>query len=857
MLGLSSGGGHTYFDVLVVYVVSPVADLLDKNRNSSKKTYDASGQKYRIKLCREAFASIDDVNPNPNEIKLARDGNHLSKNMFVWPDENDSANEIGQLLSSRIPVIAHNRNVTFYGLAGSDKVITEEGKTPIRERDKYYFLNGIDGNSIIVGRGDHDLKNVFTAFNPSTVDSLTPPLYDPINGKIPIETDSTVSSTNIQPQILGLSTYLKSIVAQGQYTKSITNTSCNNANKDVSNCIPYTEQDNHIEQIRQFVQRIPVPHSILFKLITYDENPQPSITTNDKNMSWCGYKEFRRYLFRQAITNIRDQHNEVNRSKTITQRQYDTGDKSPLIKKENVKSKTGTIEFLQMTSGHALFIQGDNSVRTSVLNFANPRFVGGGVWYGSWVQEETLCMMSPHLYLSLENLTDKKALSPDDTPTPRRLYENTWGENKWNSRFLYTDNRCSVFYTTDEFTFTPTLPAPWIQQTDPASGKIFYANTQTKDTQWDRPLRTFQGHVISAAAYDWRNKPNPSGYAAKKNVNNSMIRMIQHMAFVAATQQNCDVLVLGAWGCGAFAPKNDRTPVPGYIEHVARLFCKALYTFIPGGEETDRPVTYKELFTKVIFPIPDCNTYDIFKGAFDAQETEIVKNGGGLMAKHVFEDEGGEGVLEGDDDDDDDDASFYSEDNEKALLVSNASKRLKTKKSIAVSGSGSTAAVNPGSTPYITITNMIAGIDSGIDHFVEQVSNRNPLREISVNEQGVTTNQNKEIPKFSRVDGDFPKSTVPLFEQMVYHRAGSMNLNPLAIFIPTGYKVNFQEINEYFREMTRRNDPETQELMALVINAYGNNNNTLFYKHTLPGKVSTAGARPVMVGGAYPAPNST
>lgn len=94
---------------------------------------------------------------------------------------------------------------------------------------------------------------------------------------------------------------------------------------------------------------------------------------------------------------------------------------------------------------------------------------------------------------------------------------------------------------------------------------------------------------------------------------------------------------------------------------------------------------------------------------------------------------------------------------------------------------------------------MIASIDSGIDHFVEQLVDRNPLREISVNDQSAA-NQKKDTLKFSRLDGKFPKSSVPLFEQMVYHRAGSMNLNPLSIFIPTGYKINFQEINEYFRE---------------------------------------------------------
>jgi len=160
--------------------------------------------------------------------------------------------------------------------------------------------------------------------------------------------------------------------------------------------------------------------------------------------------------------------------------------------------------------------------------------------------------------------------------------------------------------------------------------------------------------------------------------------------------------------------------------------------------------------------------------------------------------------------------------------------------------------------PYITLTNMIANIDTSIDNFVEQLSQRNPLKEISVNESGgkPSASAGSAATKFARVDGDFPKITVPLFEQMVYHRTGSMNLNPLSIFIPTGYKINFQEINEYFKEMARRNDPETQELMNLVIAAYGNNNNSLFYKHTLPGKPTAARARPVMVSGIRPVPTT-
>lgn len=147
-----------------------------------------------------------------------------------------------------------------------------------------------------------------------------------------------------------------------------------------------------------------------------------------------------------------------------------------------------------------------------------------------------------------------------------------------------------------------------------------------------------------------------------------------------------------------------------------------------------------------------------------------------------------------------------------------------------------TSAPEQTSPPYITITNMTANIDSGIDNFVEQIAQRNPLREISVNERTTASG----TPKFTRIDGDFPKSTVPLYEQMVYHRAGSMNLKPLEIFIPTRYKINFDQINEYFTEMNRKGDQEIQELTKMVIDAYGNNNNSLFYKHTLPGKSSSS-----------------
>ena len=842
LLRANTGGGPTYFDVLVIYVVSPFAELQVKNASDpSKITYDEEGKKNRIKLCREAFASIDDVNPKPNEIKRATDGNHLSKNMFVSPVENGSPNEFGKKLSDDFSSSGIT-NVTFYGLAGSDKVIPESGKPIITPDEKYYFLNGINGFSVIVGRdkSEEDVKSVFTSFDTSNLQNPPTTQYEPKNGKISIGTISSVSSTIIQPRINQLRNYLISMVAKEQYKKRIVLPNCTDGNKQAKNCIPYAEQNLCIYQIQNMIHDIPVPRSILFKLVTDGEEPIPSITNNEPDQAWCGYKEFRRYLFRNKLDNLTYQYvNHFNFLKNELKKYqlpYEVTDKLPFtpIKKNGV-----IIEFLQMTSGHALFIQGPNSANTSVLNFANPTYVGGGLWYGSWVQEETLCMMSPLLYLTLASINDIDKRSEDEKLseneeskyiTPRHIYETVWGEKKWNKKFFYTaETKALDFDTTDEFTFG--FHAPWIQRTDDYSKRNYYVNTTTTQPQWKPPVPPFKGHVITAAAYDWKHNRDQSSYAKNTEFNKSMISMIQHMAYVAATQQNCNVLVLGAWGCGAFAPKSDtmqQGPASGYIEHVARLFCRALYTVIPGED----PIKYKDLFDKVIFPIPDCNTYDKFKEAFDAEE--VIQKGGGVIAEHA-EYVSGEDESEGEGEGDDEWEVSSVESGEGGIPPSSTQPAI--------------VEVPP---PYITLTNMIAGIDSGIDHFVDKASNRNPLREISVNEQGTgAANRTKDILKFSRVDGDFPKSTVPLFEQMIYHRAGSMNLNPLAIFVPTGYKINFQEITEYFKEMARRNDPETQELMTLVINAYGNNNNSLFYRHTLPGKVSTSSSSNAFTQGGF------
>ncbi len=139
---------------------------------------------------------------------------------------------------------------------------------------------------------------------------------------------------------------------------------------------------------------------------------------------------------------------------------------------------------------------------------------------------------------------------------------------------------------------------------------------------------------------------------------------------------------------------------------------------------------------------------------------------------------------------------------------------------------------------YIIINGLKASIDSSIDQYVKDLTDRVSLKELPVNGPGKSGESGKSS-KFALADGEFPKLQVDLYEQMVYHRAGSFSLKPLEILVPTRYKINHEKINQYFSE--NANDEGTKLLVSSVIKEYGNNNNSLFYKHTISGKSNDGG----------------
>ena len=136
-------------------------------------------------------------------------------------------------------------------------------------------------------------------------------------------------------------------------------------------------------------------------------------------------------------------------------------------------------------------------------------------------------------------------------------------------------------------------------------------------------------------------------------------------------------------------------------------------------------------------------------------------------------------------------------------------------------------------TPYISLTNISAKLDTGFDRYIEESVNAATLKELPVKgENGRIISKSSQI-RFTPIDGDFPKMDVVIYEHMIYHMNDSVKLNPLEVFIPYKYKIDYKKINQYFAS---KNDAVTQNVKKMVIESYGENPNALFYKHTICGR---------------------
>lgn len=144
--------------------------------------------------------------------------------------------------------------------------------------------------------------------------------------------------------------------------------------------------------------------------------------------------------------------------------------------------------------------------KTAVLNFANPHFPGGGVKNGATAQEECLCRSS-NLYPCL---------------AAEQVVEEFYRYHREKTDYFFSDR---LIYTRDVTVFKSDEPLPGLLPQE----------------QW------FQVDVITCAA-PYLAKRKYTNQAALGETFRSRIRNILE----AAIDNEVEVLVLGAFGCGAF-----------------------------------------------------------------------------------------------------------------------------------------------------------------------------------------------------------------------------------------------------------------------------------------------------------------
>lgn len=200
------------------------------------------------------------------------------------------------------------------------------------------------------------------------------------------------------------------------------------------------------------------------------------------------------------------------------------------------------------------------NARIAVMNFANAFHAGGGVTMGSSAQEECLCRTStlyPLLYR--RTLRDSFYKHHKDLNTP-----------KASDSLIYTEG--VIICKTDEDLPKRMPKEDWV----------------TVD-------------VITIAAPDLREKSNIHAplvnggtYMTKAELFGYHVKRAIHMLTCAAAK-GADILVLGAFGCGAF--QNDP-------EVVARAYKVALQEF---------PKVFQQIEFAVYCKPDDSRNYDVFK----------------------------------------------------------------------------------------------------------------------------------------------------------------------------------------------------------------------------------------------------
>ena len=251
--------------------------------------------------------------------------------------------------------------------------------------------------------------------------------------------------------------------------------------------------------------------------------------------------------------------------------------------KINHKGSTKTqIIFFEGTTNEAIVqLNKQNSkLKFSILNFANSQHVGGGYRHGSMAQEEELCRTILDLFPSLALKANKKY---------------NYYDFKWDEHILYSPDLSLFRYDNSQSNGQYTF----IRNDSNLVGSI--------------PIKV---SVITAAAPNLRNDYNTINLFTKnqQDIYDIIYQLIKKICLFPIylnkqkKEKKINVLILGAFGCGAFCPSNDLQSNLGikYNKDIATLFANVLL-------ETPYLLT---IYDFIYFAIPSGDNYNTFHDVF-------------------------------------------------------------------------------------------------------------------------------------------------------------------------------------------------------------------------------------------------
>lgn len=234
-------------------------------------------------------------------------------------------------------------------------------------------------------------------------------------------------------------------------------------------------------------------------------------------------------------------------------------DDYPVFDSSNIKQMTISVSGNRSYQAAMRLQKANPNAKIAVMNFANAFHAGGGVTKGSSAQEESLCRTStlyPLLYRQTLRYTFYKHHQDLNTP-------------KASDSLVYTEG--VIICKTDE-----DLPKRMPQEEWVTVDVITIAAPDLRDKS------NFHAPLVNGGTY--MNDAELFGYHVKRAI---------HMLTCAAAKK-ADILVLGAFGCGAF--QNDP-------EVVARAYKVAIQEF---------PKVFKQIEFAVYCPPGGSRNFDVF-----------------------------------------------------------------------------------------------------------------------------------------------------------------------------------------------------------------------------------------------------